>query len=246
MELKYLKEVFVLKIRIKFQKYGTMKFIGHLDIMRYFQKAMRRADIDICYTEGYSPHQVMSFAAPLGVGITSDGEYLDIEVHSSNSSKSCMKNLNQVMVDGIKVIDYVKLPEKSPSAMSIVAGADYSVSFREGYEVDFPWEEKFHEFMKQKSITILKKTKKSEKEVDIKPLIYSYGIENGVMHLSLATGSANNLKPELIMDAFGNYLDYKFKPFTFLVHRHEIYANIGEENEINLLPLGNLGERIEE
>jgi DNA repair protein RecO (recombination protein O) len=67
-----------------------MKFIGHLDIMRYFQKAMRRADIDICYSEGFSPHQIMSFAAPLGVGITSDGEYLDIEVHESKSTKEAL------------------------------------------------------------------------------------------------------------------------------------------------------------
>ena len=58
-----------MKIRIKFRKYGTMKFIGHLDVMRYFQKAIRRADVDVCYMED-SPHQIMSFAAPLGVGIT--------------------------------------------------------------------------------------------------------------------------------------------------------------------------------
>ena len=59
-----------MRIRIKFRKYGVMRFIGHLDIMRYFQKAMRRANIDIAYSEGFSPHQIMSFAAPLGVGIT--------------------------------------------------------------------------------------------------------------------------------------------------------------------------------
>ena len=74
-----------MKIRIKVRKYGVMKFIGHLDMMRYFQKAMRRAEIDIAYSEGFSPHQIMSFAAPLGVGITSDGEYLDIEVHSTRN-----------------------------------------------------------------------------------------------------------------------------------------------------------------
>ena len=69
-----------MKIRIKFAKEGTMKFIGHLDIMRYFQKVMRRADVDIRYSEGFSPHQIMSFAAPLGVGLESRGEYVDIEV----------------------------------------------------------------------------------------------------------------------------------------------------------------------
>ena len=58
-----------MKIRIKFRKTGNMKFIGHLDVMRYFQKAIRRADVEICYSGGFSPHQIMSFAAPLGVGI---------------------------------------------------------------------------------------------------------------------------------------------------------------------------------
>ena len=58
-------EVSAMKIRVRFRKWGSMKFIGHLDMMRYFQKAVRRADIDICYSEGFSPHQIMSFAAPL-------------------------------------------------------------------------------------------------------------------------------------------------------------------------------------
>ena len=73
-----------MKIRIKFSKQGHMKFIGHLDTMRYFQKVMRRANVDICYSEGFSPHQKMSFAAPLGVGIVSNGEYFDIEVNSTD------------------------------------------------------------------------------------------------------------------------------------------------------------------
>ena len=82
-----------MKIRIKFAKQGTMKFIGHLDVMRYFQKAMRRADVDIRYSEGFSPHQIMSFASPLGVGLTSVGEYMDIEVHSTDSSAEMERRL---------------------------------------------------------------------------------------------------------------------------------------------------------
>ena len=99
-----------MKIRIKFRKYGVMKFIGHLDMMRYFQKAMRRAEIDIAYSEGFSPHQIMSFAAPLGVGITSDGEYLDIEVHSTRSSIESVKALNDTMVEGVEIVSYRMLP----------------------------------------------------------------------------------------------------------------------------------------
>ena len=68
-----------MKTRMRFTKTGSMKFIGHLDCMRFFQKAIRRAKLDVAYSQGYSPHQLMSFASPLGVGITSDGEYLDVD-----------------------------------------------------------------------------------------------------------------------------------------------------------------------
>lgn len=57
-----------MKVRIKFAKTGHMKFVGHLDTMRYFQKAIRRAELPVAFSGGYSPHMIMSFAAPLGVG----------------------------------------------------------------------------------------------------------------------------------------------------------------------------------
>ena len=56
-----MEEVFVLKVRIKFRKNGVMKFIGHLDIMRFFQKALRRADIPVAFSGGFSPHMIMSY-----------------------------------------------------------------------------------------------------------------------------------------------------------------------------------------
>ena len=60
-----------MKVRIKFSKQGPVKFVGHLDTMRYFQKAIRRAGLPVAFSGGYSPHMIMSFAAPLGVGTTS-------------------------------------------------------------------------------------------------------------------------------------------------------------------------------
>ena len=164
-----------MNIRMKFKKHGCMKFIGHLDIMRYFQKAIRRAEIDIAYSEGFSPHMIMSFAAPLGVGITSDGEYLDIEVHSTKSSKEMIDDLNTTMVEGVEIVGYVELPETAKPAMSIVAAADYILSYKEGYEVPFTVEEwKKHVedlFASQKSFVIMKKTKKSEREAFVRSIV---------------------------------------------------------------------------
>ena len=100
-----------MNIRMKFKKSGCMKFIGHLDVMRYFQKAIRRAEIDIAYSEGFSPHMIMSFAAPLGVGLTSEGEYVDLQVNSCKNSKAAVDALNKVMVEGMEVVSFKLLPE---------------------------------------------------------------------------------------------------------------------------------------
>lgn len=114
-----------MKIRIKFRKYGALKFVGHLDMMRYFQKALKRAGIDMKYSEGFNPHMIMSFAAPLGVGITSDGEYFDIEVLSTKSTAESLKILNEAMVEGVEVTSYVALPDtRQKNPCLLVAAAE--------------------------------------------------------------------------------------------------------------------------
>ena len=159
-----------MNIRVRFSKHGCLKFIGHLDVMRYFQKAMRRAEIDMCYSEGFSPHMIMSFASPLGLGLESDGEYMDISVKQSPSSKEAVERLNAVMAEGIEVLSWRELPENSKNAMASVAGADYEVRFREGYELEEGWEKKLEEFLALPEIRIMKETKKGEQEVDIQSL----------------------------------------------------------------------------
>lgn len=229
-----------MKIRIKFAKSGSMKFIGHLDIMRYFQKAMRRADVDIAYSEGFSPHQKMSFAAPLGVGLTSRGEYFDIEVHSTDTSAEMLQRLNNAMVEGMEVLSYRLLPENSKNAMSLVAAADYLVRFREGYKPDIDINGKFHDFMAQKSIEIVKTTKKSEKTVDIRLMILEYEVREDGIFLKLAAGSENNLKPELVMKSFYEYMSLSFGEFDIMSERMELYG----KSEDSFISLEDYGEEI--
>lgn len=233
-----------MNIRMKFKKYGCMKFIGHLDIMRYFQKAIRRADIDIAYSEGFSPHMIMSFAAPLGVGLTSEGEYVDLQVHSCESSQGAVEALNKVMVEGMEVISFLRLPDNVKNAMASVAAADYFVAFREGYAPE-NWEEKFEAFLQKDEMRILKKTKKSEAEVDLKPMIYECELQDGGIFMKVACGSVNNLKPELVMEAFAKDAKIELAPFALEVARLEVYADLGNEESKKLVPLEELGEEIE-
>ena len=233
-----------MNIRIKFRKYGCLKFIGHLDVMRYFQKAMRRAEIDICFSEGFSPHMIMSFAAPLGVGLTSEGEYVDLQVNSCASSKAAVDALNSVMVEGMEVVSFKLLPENVKNAMSSVAAADYFVKWREGYAPE-NWEEKFNTFLQKEEMLIVKKTKRSEAEVDLKPMLYKTELRDGGIFMQVACGSVNNLKPELVMEAFAKEAGIELAPFALEVCRLEVYADLGDETAKKLVPLEELGEDIE-
>ncbi len=238
-----------MKIRIRFGKYGALKFIGHLDMMRYFQKALRRAEIDMKYSEGFNPHMIMSFAAPLGVGITSDGEYFDIEVLSSEDSKTALKKLNDVMVEGVKVYSYRKLPDQAKTAMSIVAAADYELSFKEGYEIPKTLNEfqdmivEFYE--KSETIPIIKQTKKSERELDLKPLIYDFKVlereGKPVFYIKTSTGSVDNIKPELVLSAMYQKFGLEYKAEAIQIHRLDTYAR-NEKGQF--VPLEMLGEDI--
>ena len=234
-----------MKARIKFRKNGVMKFIGHLDIMRYFQKAIRRAGIPIAFTSGYSPHMIMSFANPLGVGLTSDGEYFDIELTESIASKEAVRRLNEQMVDGMEIVSFVQIPDdKKSKGMSIVAGADYLSSVKNG-SLPENLAEKLEAFYAQDEICVVKKTKKSEKEVDIRPMIYKLECRNGGIYMRVAAGSVQNLKPELVTEAFVRYLGMEADAVTFTHHRLETFAESEDaDGKTVLVPLDALGTEI--
>ena len=224
-ELHLTEEVFALKARIKFSKTGNVKFIGHLDVMRYFQKLIRRAGLDVKYTQGYHPHQIMSFTSPLSVGIESVGEYFDIETNSEIDSDYAVKVMNEHSVDDIQVLNYVQLPDDAKKSMAVLAGADYLV------DMNFD-DATITDFLNQNQIEVLKKTKKSEKMVDIKPLIYKLENQDGKLFMQLSAGSVANLKPGLVLDALCEFTKVD-RPEFVKVTRLEMYY----EKDGSLIPL---------
>lgn len=223
-----------MKIRIRFSKQGQMKFIGHLDMVRYFQKVMRRADVDVAYSEGFSPHQKMSFAAPLSVGVISTGEYFDLEVNSTDSSEEMLKRINEQNVEGVEVLSYKLLPEDAKNAMSVVSGADY-IAYTDAFS-----DEVIKNFMAQDEIKILKKTKKSEKEVNIRPMIFDMHLCDKGVFMQVSQGSAANLKPELVISAMAEFAGVEI-PEYMTYERVDMYCL---END-KLISLDDVGGIIE-
>ena len=235
-----------MKLRIKFNKFGAVKFIGHLDVMRFFQKALRRADIDVAYSGGFSPHQIMSFASPLGVGLESNGEYFDVEILSPISSQEFMDRVNAVSIPEMQILDVRLLPEKAGNAMASVAAAGYTIRFREGRALEENLQQKFEQFISQEQILITKATKRGTAEIDLKPAIYEYKVNDDSVYLLVNASSEGNIKPTLVMDAFAAFLGQELQTNALLITREETYGSKTDENGKQVfIPLADFGEWID-
>ncbi len=234
-------EVYALKLRIKYTKTGVLRFIGHLDVMRFFQKAIRRAKLSVSYTKGFSPHQIISFAAPMPLGMTSEGEYFDGEFDLVTSTEDMMKRLNETMPEEIQVLDIVELPDDAKPSMAIVTASDYYIYLNDEAVSDVFKEltPKLSNFYNEDKIEILKKTKTKEIMTDIKPLIYDLKPYKDGIYMLLASGSRDNLKPELVLLALCEYAGISYNRYDYMIHRLETY--MGDKD--NLLPLSAAGKR---
>ncbi len=234
-----------MKVRIKFAKSGVMKYVGHLDIMRYFQKAIRRSGLPIKYSEGFNPHQIMSFAAPLGVGITSEGEYLDIELKEEIPCKDILERLQATMVEGMDIRKVSYLPEKAQNAMSSLAAASYFLTYKHPeqfvYSLDELQKAKEAFYDNAKEISVIKKTKKGERELNLKPLIYDFDItktEDKIsFYLYVSTGSTDNIKPEFVLSHFFASMGHMVEDNGFFIHRIDMYTR----DENGYVSLGDVG-----
>lgn len=191
-----------MKVRIRFSKEGSLVYIGHLDVMRYFQKLFRRADLPVKYSEGFSPHQILSFTPPLPLGMESFGEYADVELTENVTTADALERLRAQSVPEITICSFKMLPEGSENAMASVAAASYRTKICDSKTMQL-MEKAASALMSQKSVIITKKTKKSEKEINIRPLIYSLCADedNGTLDMLISSGSIDNLKPSHVFDA---------------------------------------------
>lgn len=189
-------------IRFKFKKYGPVVYIGHLDIMRFFQKAIRRSGIDAAYTEGFSPHLKLSFAQPLSVGIETDGDYFDLEMNTLPDMETLVDQMNKQCVDGIEILNATLLGENVSNCMSSVKAAEYIYVFDDLSGC----KDKINEFFSQESYVFEYVRKDKVKTKDLMEDIYSFKILNDKeMTVTVNASSAGNLRADVVTEALQKY-----------------------------------------
>ncbi len=215
--------------RLLFSKTGLARYISHLDLMRTFQRAFARADIQIKHTEGFNPHPFVSIALPLSVGFSSECEILEFGLEGGASPGEVPERLTAAMPEGIVVRDCYRAERK----LKELCYVNYIVNFE--YPEGRPQETEpaLAELLGRASLVVEKKSNKAKAgftQVDLIPRIRSWCIEcqSDTMTLDAVLSAQNpGLNPELIRAAFCNaYPQYTPELVTF--HRREVLDGAGE------------------
>ena len=208
-------------VRAKYSKGEEVKYVGHLDSMRTFIRCIKRTCLPIKYSAGFNPRVQISFALPLGVGVTSESEYFDLELESKMNETLLMGELNSVLPRGFKIRE-VKFIEDKKSLMSLVKEAIYEITVEGEFEFA-----KIIEMFEKSEVMLEKesKNKKEMKEFNLKDYIIDIKFDeaNSKIIVHSTAGSINNMNPQFIIKAIekniGKVEDYE-------IHRKELILSI--------------------
>ncbi len=218
------------RIRLEFSKGDQVRFLSHLDMMKVFARAIRRAEIPIAFSEGFNPHPRMNFASALAVGVTSEKEYLDAELKHPMEMKEIIKRLTRSLPPGVNVKTGRFISGSAPALMAEVNRAAYKVTAEARGLIDADeLAAKITDLMNTAEITIMKRTKKGPRLRDIRPgIIHLQGsvAKGNQVDFSIVavTGNEGNVRPEEVVRAFIDYTGLPIDSDSLYIKRTALYT----------------------
>ena len=171
-------------LRVKYRRDEHVQFLSHLDMLRLFERALRRARIPLAYTEGFNPRPKISYGPPLATGYTSDGEYFDVH-YSPEKSLDFIKQLNPELPKGIKILETKQYYGKTRSLTALINRAEYEIEAN-GLLKKEELNDRIEHLKLMQSIFV-KRTKEGEKdkEIDVRPFVDDIRADENVLYLKL-------------------------------------------------------------
>jgi len=222
------------KIRLQWGKKGLVRFISHLDNNRVFERAIRRSGIPVTYSQGFHPHQKLSFGPPLPLGYSSDSEYLDIQIED-NCTNNDIERLAQALPEGFFVRDFKIIYSKAPAISALLNRAVYTVygDFQDAAAL----RDKFSQTLDLESLIARRATKDGYKEVDIRNAIYRLELhQNGSgpeIEMELGLGEHGYARPQEVMETMQLFEPKELAGFHF--HRKALQYMDSDGNYLDPL-----------
>ena len=213
---------------MEIKKDGYIKYISHLDMVKLFKNAFKKAGIRLAYSQGFNPHPKMGFAQPLSLGYSSVCEILEFEMKDDMEPAQILEKMSNIMPGGIELLSCKRfMGGKSFAARTFAASYEITIPAPPGFERQI--DELCEEFLKQEKIIVLKRQKKTgnQKEIDIKSMIRSLSgtasLEKVVLNVKLDSGSHSNLSPELLISSFISFAGVEASREEIDVKRTELF-----------------------
>ncbi len=187
-----------MRIRITFSKQGPLRYTGHLDLHKLWERAARRAELPLAYSQGFHPQPKMSLASALPLGFSSTCEVLDMRLERDVELGDLRERLNDTLPPGIRVTHVEQADERAPALQTQVVEAEYQVELREPVD---PSELKRRIESALASESILRERR--GKKYDLRPLIQSIEVLNDTIVMKLAAREGATGRPEEVLDVLG-------------------------------------------
>lgn len=203
----------IMRVRITFTKQNALRYIGHLDLHSLWERAMRRAELPLSYSQGFHPQPKISLAAALPLGFSSRGEVLDVRLNENVPVENIAKQLSENLPHDIKILNVEEVDEKLPALQTQVLSASYDVKLTEPVTPS-ELKRRVESIMMAESII----RERRGKSYDLRPLIEMISIINDAngkawLKMTLAAREGATGRPEEVLSALG------IEPETALVER---------------------------
>lgn len=189
-----------MRIQITFSKQGPLRYTGHLDLHKLWERAARRAELPLAYSQGFHPQPKMNIAAALPLGFSSRCEVLDMRLEQDIPLDGLAVKLNETMPEGIRVIHIEQvLDERAPALQTQVVSAEYEVTSK---NADFgsDLKRKVDSVLGTESIIRIRRNK----EYDLRPLIEELDLKSeNILFMKLTAKEGATGRPEEVLDALG-------------------------------------------
>lgn len=198
----------MVKIQYQFKRTTPLRFLSHLDQQRLFQRAFRRANIPVEYSQGFNPHPKMSFALAMSVGLTSDGEFGEVMVSKNIDVETFISRMNQVLPNGLEIITAKICDEGVRSLSASLCKSIYRIRIKVVPETDLrELSESIRSYLERSQIFMQKRNKKGKfVDKDIRPFIESIAVfadsekDKVNVKMTLIYIEQQSVKPEHVLE----------------------------------------------
>lgn len=220
-----------MKMIVVFEKTPRLRMIGHLDLMRAMQRALRRSDLPLRYSQGFNPHILLTFAAPLSLGMAGRREIMEVPLEKEMTPEAFKAQFSAALPPDLPLVSCTAVDDRHPAPMAQLSAASYEAKLD---AVPESFGETLTAFLNQPEIPAMRKTKTGLKPCDIRPMIYALSLTGDTLCMTLALCEKATCKPDLLLDSLFAFAQTQ-RPRTHIVRTQML----GEQDGV-LLPLESL------